>query len=231
MDNKLKDLDKVMDEAVYQRKRFSEEQKQEILKKINDHKHSRLKEFTNKRGHQALSFIAIVILFFSIFTNVYRDPTTTQLDTDKLLNQEKASLSNYSPPIASLAMLKRIEELLIREKVILDAQYVKVDKHINLTIIVSNELNEEEIKLAAEHFLQRGSNIYDNLPSAEKFQGVLDVWDPYSMTIFMKTLPIWHVNYRANQHYFYADYDTVLEGIKQKKQAEIVWAPKPDTEN
>jgi hypothetical protein len=218
MDKMLKDLDKVMDEAVYQRKRFSDKQKQEILQKI-DQKQNRKNSTFRYRFHQALSVAAVCILFLSVFSLVYIEKKST---TKK--NEEQIELQGFLEPVASIALIKRIEEILVRENVIYKAEYHKVDQHINLAITVPNDLSSKQITEVAEQFLKRGSVIYENLPSASVFEGVVDVWEPYSMTIEMKTLPNWNVNYGFGNQLLNTNETVVLKGSKEKKSDEIDWS-------
>ncbi|OZM56739.1 hypothetical protein CIB95_10995 [Lottiidibacillus patelloidae] len=218
MDKMLKDLDKVMDEAVYQRKRFNDKQKQDILQKINM-KNERKNSSFRYRLHQALSIAAVCILFVSVFSLVYIEKKST---TKK--NEEKIELQGFQEPVASIALIKRIEELLVRENIIYKAEYHKVDHHINLIITVSNELSSKQITEVAEQFLKRGSIIYENLPSAAVFDGVVDVWESYSLTIEMKTLPSWNVNYGSGNQLLNTNEKIVLKGSKEKKSKEIDWS-------
>jgi hypothetical protein len=166
-----------------------------------------------------MSIAVVCVLFLSIFSLVYIE----KQPSSKTEKEENVPLQGYREPVASIALLKRVEELLQRENIIFKADYSKVDHHINLSITVPSELSSKQITEVAEQFLERGSQIYENLPSASMFEGVVNVWDPYSMSITMKTLPAWNVNYGSGNQLLNDNEAVVLEGAKAIKSDEINW--------
>jgi hypothetical protein len=209
MEKKLKELDKVMDQAIYQRKRFSSHKKDEILKEVQRRK-KRSGQYSHP-FHQLLSYATLLLLFVFSFSTIYfSDGNSNEIKKD-------VTIESKHEPVASLVLLHRVEEVLFRDKMILDADIFKNESHIELSIIVPTHYSVDEMKKVASMFLNKGRDIYLRLPSSKEKK--IDVFGPYTISVSVRRSSVSDRRFMD----FTTDYSNALSGMKYKNDSDISW--------
>ncbi|WP_257351985.1 hypothetical protein [Pseudalkalibacillus decolorationis] len=215
MEDKLKNLDKIMEKAVYQKKRFSEERKDRVMKQIRKQdRPSRFEKFIWVLKPVLSLTVCLFLLIFSV--NFILQPPKEQT-ADHEIKREA---------VASLPLLNRISHIAKRDnQIIHQVSISKRDHYLFLSIQVKPSANESNIRTTIEGMFRRGSELYLD-KEMESIDEIGAPWGDYTVdiTVFenLDQKGIWEWEEEGTY---------LFRGVKPKDQDFITWLDKEKHSN
>ncbi|WLD93427.1 hypothetical protein [Alkalihalobacillus sp. AL-G] len=210
MDDKLKNLDKVMEKAVYQKKRFSEESKTTVMNRIREQKKpSRFEKYARVMKPVLSLTVCLFLLVFSV--SFILQPPKDQQETVK-----SADTKTPEGAVTSLPLLNRLSHIAQRDnQMIRRVSASKNDHYVHLSIHVTPNSSESQIRTAIEELFLRGSELY-----LDKEMDVLSAigapWENYTVDITV-------VENTDRKGIWQEQASFILQGIKPNNQDFITW--------
>jgi hypothetical protein len=218
MEDKLKDLDKIMDKAVYQKKRFSEESKVTVMNRIRQQeKPSRIEKYTWMMKPILSLTVCLLLLVFSI-SFIVKPP-----NGEKTI--ETADQSTDDRVVASLPLLNTLAHIAHRDnQMIEEVRATKNDHYVHLSVYVTPESGAAHVRTAIENLLHRGTELY-----LEKGEGTVKTigapWDEYTVDISV-------IEQSLDRKGLWGEAESyLLQGIKPVEQNKITWIDKKTKNN
>ncbi|WP_221569309.1 hypothetical protein [Alkalihalobacillus sp. TS-13] len=211
MEDKLKNLDKIMEKAVYQKKRFSEEKKQNIMKRIREQRKPSFIETYMWMVKPALSIsVCIFLLIFSI-SFILQPPQQKDRSEGDLLQQV-----DIGREVTSLPLLNRVSHIAKEEnKTIEYVSVSKNEKYVLLNINVVPNASKSDIKETVEKMFYKGSELYQH---KEELNKIGAPWNDYTVDITIVEKFDHKGIYDGTQ-----TQQTLLRGVKSTNQDHITW--------
>lgn len=212
LDDKLKDLEKIMDKTVYQKQRFTQRSKEEVLLMIK--KRSRVRRKTLAIRYQYVMSVAVFTLVFGFLLGMIVGDVQRE---DRVLSD--ASITN-DHPVASLPLINRTVQIMKRDTNVSHISVSKSNHHIYLSFEFPRTMSINQMKEQVNRFLEEGSALSSDVKMLKK-QGKTNetVWNDYTLDIVVKK----QSNYRINQQLLDVEEAHLLKGIKEKGSNNVHW--------
>jgi hypothetical protein len=218
LEDKLKDLDKIMNRAVYQKKCFSENSKQELMNKI--HKQERKKQLyssVSNRFKQGLS-VAVSMMFLGFLLGfIFNEMNETSPSS------QSGNFAEEQLPVASLALITRAVELTKHDQNIINVTVDKKEHFIQLFFTFKKGLNEIDMREDIEKFLRDASFLSKDIEVNEELSNGIDVWFNYTISIHATDI----VDTRRYEE-ITGDSSYSINGLKEKRSNEVKWLASND---
>ncbi len=177
MDDKLNDLDQIMDRAVYQKQRFTSESREAAMKKIKSSQPQKRK-YRFRQAKYVLS-VAVFTLFFGFFLGY-----VTGGEQGLLQNASRPSGDRL--PVASLPLINKTVHTARQDDDILRVSAGKTEHNIELSFTFPPTMSEKQMQDKVEWFLQEGTSLSRDVKELQKTgRSDIDVWNDYTLTIFV----------------------------------------------
>ncbi len=213
MEDKLKDLDKIMEKAVYQKKRFSEEKKQNVMKRIREQQKTSFSEKYEWIMKPALSISVCILLLVVSISFILQPPEPKERSEGEFLQK-----TNTGEEVTSLPLINKVSHIAKREdKRVENVSVSKNDKYVLLNIQVTPGSDRSKIKETVENMFYNGSELYQN-KNSEQLQEIGAPWNDYTVDITI----IENLDRKGVYDHTQKE-TTLLRGIKSTNQDHINW--------
>ncbi|WP_070121667.1 hypothetical protein [Bacillus marinisedimentorum] len=177
MDDKLNDLEQVMDRAVYQKQRFTPEAREAAMGKIKSSRPKKRKHMF--RQAQYFLSIALFTLFFGFILGYITGG-------ERGLLQNASSPSEDRLPVASLPLINKTVHIARQDHDILHVTAGKSEHNIELSFTFPASMSDRQMKDKIEWFLQEGTSLSRDVKELQETGSTdIDVWNDYTLTIFV----------------------------------------------
>lgn len=208
LDDRLKELESVMHRAVYQKQRFTDQTKREILERVRSEKRS-----PGVLGQRVKYVMSIAV--FMLVSGFLIGYATNNFTKD---TQENAG--NLELPVASLPLINQAAIIAERDPEVLQVTMEKVEHWITIRMGVDEKVSTDEMKGKVSTLLREGTEL-SSMVDQYKQRGdeTMDVWRDYSLTIYVS-----YEKPRIKKLDFVEEDDMyVLKGIKERNSDRILW--------
>ncbi|MGM7703829.1 hypothetical protein ACSVDE_19160 [Pseudalkalibacillus sp. Hm43] len=212
MEDKLKNLDRVMDKAVYQKKRFSDEKKREVMERIReqDQSISFFEKYLWMLKPVLSISVCIFLLVFSV-TYILEPPQKSDEFTDGLV-------LNTGREVTSLPLLNRISNLAMQENEFIEYVTVsKRDRYVSLSIEVVPHSSKSDVRSTIEQMFYKGTELYTGK------EGVHEIgapWNDYTVDITIVK------GYDQKGIWKEEQNSAFIRGVKATDHKQITWMDK-----
>ncbi|WP_408008844.1 hypothetical protein ACJROX_00175 [Pseudalkalibacillus sp. A8] len=215
MEDKLKNLDKIMAKAVYQKKRFSEERKQNVMKRIREQQKPSFIEKYVWIMKPALSIsVCILLLVFSI-SFILKPPQPKDRSEGEFLQKTNTG------EVTSLPLINKVSHIAKQENKRIESVSVsKNDKYVLLNIQVVPGSDRAKVKETVENMFYNGSHLYQHKTS-EQLKKIGAPWNDYTVDITI----IENLDHKGIYDHT-QNQATILRGVKSINQDQITWIDK-----
>jgi hypothetical protein len=208
----LKNLDRIMDKAVYQKKRLSNDKKRVIMKQMREQENSpSLIEKYLWIMKPVLSItVCLFLLIFSV-TYILEPPNQPQERLDGLILDGESA-------VTSLPLLNRISNLAMQENKYIDYVNIsKSDRYVSLSIEIVENSSKADVRSTIEKMFLKGTELYTG---NSEMNEIGEPWTNYTVDITVVK------QYDRNRMWEEERDPAFIRGVKQKDQKQITWLDK-----
>ncbi|MCF6139625.1 hypothetical protein [Pseudalkalibacillus berkeleyi] len=212
MDDKLKQLDQIMDKAVYQKKRFTDARKQAVMKQIREQPNPPmfLEKYMGRIKPLLSLAVCLCFLLFSV-TYILEPPQKGEKFID-------GALLTSDQVVTSLPLINRVAHIAIQENGFIEyVNVTKREKFVSLNIEIASHASKAEVRSSVEEMFHKGTELYTGIEAVEE---IGQPWIGYTVEINVRKQHdkkgVWK---EQNDSAF-------VRGLKQNDQNKITWLDK-----